>query len=148
MGAVLSISIDAGGPTASSRVGLERNGDEIEVFARSQDGGVAQAIATDSVNLTPGVWHHVTAVVDYAADSILVYVDGVLESTTGSIDFLNNAAPNTPSSSAALGAEGYVQLPGTVDVVPANATAAASHIANSQVIFNMFVPPLEVSSRS
>ena len=80
-------------------------GDEIQVFARSQDGGSAQAITTDSVNLAPGAWRYVTAVVDYAADSILIYVDGVLQSTTGSIDFLNAAVPNTPSSSAALGAE-------------------------------------------
>ena len=54
------------------------------------------------------VWddhQHVTAVVDYAADTMLIYVDGVLRSTTGTVDFVDPAAPNTPSSSAALGAE-------------------------------------------
>jgi len=60
-------------------------------------------VRTNTSPLTTGEWHHVTAVVDYANDSVDIYVDGVLQTTTGSESFTSTATPNTPSAAATIG---------------------------------------------
>lgn len=89
-----------------SRAALELQGSEIRVYGRNYDTGLnfITSVTTTTSPLTPGVWHHVTAVVDYAGNSIKVYVDGIQQATTGFVYFAGIGTPNTNPLAAAIGA--------------------------------------------
>lgn len=48
-------------------------------------------------------WHHVAAVINYASDTITIYVDGSNVSQSGTISFTATATSNTDSSAVNLG---------------------------------------------
>ncbi len=102
---MLGVSVNGASDTSSSRIAINRSGEDIELIARSMDDGSDVVYATTSSNpLTAGAWHLVTGTVDYASDTnnIKIYVDGALEATF-SHDFTNNAVPATNSTNAAIG---------------------------------------------
>jgi hypothetical protein len=52
-----------------------------------------------------GAWMHVAAVIDYAAGSVQIYINGAPQATTGTVKFAAPATANTPSTNAAIGAD-------------------------------------------
>ena len=78
-GAIVGIAVGGATPQSSSRFSILASGDNVRVFARSTDSTAAEVdVVTTTSPLTTGSWHYVTAVVDYANDSVDIYVDGVL----------------------------------------------------------------------
>ncbi len=94
-------------PTGESRAQLSlSNSGLVFVGARSTDGAPqAQSVKTAEKIAKPGVWVHVAAVADYMTDTIVVYVNGEPQATTGTVKFPHKGAPNTPSTCAAIGAD-------------------------------------------
>ena len=105
-GDILGVTRDLVG-SGASRISLIRNGDNIQVIARTMDDSSdSVSVVTTTSPLTTGQWHHITGTVDYASDvdNIKIYVDGRLEGTF-SHDFTLDAIPNTDSSHATIGSD-------------------------------------------
>jgi Tol biopolymer transport system component len=67
--------------TGASRITLIRNGDDIQLIARTMDDSSDSVSVTTTTNpLSAGSWHHITGTVDYSSDvdNIKIYVDGQL----------------------------------------------------------------------
>ncbi|MGD8934195.1 MAG: Ig-like domain-containing protein, partial [Gammaproteobacteria bacterium] len=104
-GAIVGIAVGGATPQSSSRFSILASGDNVRVFARSTDSTAAEVdVVTTTSPLTAGSWHYVTAVVDYANDSVDIYVDGVLQTISGTVSFASGTTPNTASSATAIGA--------------------------------------------
>ena len=106
-GDLIGLTVNDAGNPGASRFTLVRNGDNVEIFARSMDDGsdVVSVITTGNP-LTADQWHHVTGTIDFASDTnnIKIYVDGKLEGTF-SHNFTLDNIPGTNSTNAALGAD-------------------------------------------
>ncbi|MDB5050109.1 MAG: repeat-associated core protein [Fibrobacteres bacterium] len=101
---IVSFSVSSAGPTFDSRANFVIENNKIAATGRSTDNEARVFVTTvDTVSLN--AWHLVTAAIDYAHDSILVYVDGVKWSTTGTVNFSGATTPNTISRKNALGSE-------------------------------------------
>ncbi len=106
-GDILGVTVDGAVDTGASRAAIIRNGDDVQVIARTDDGGSDTInLYTNTSPLTAGSWHYVTATIDYASDvdNVKIYVDGNLEGTF-SHDFALNAIPSTNSTNAAIGTD-------------------------------------------
>jgi VCBS repeat-containing protein len=93
--------------TGASRITLIRNGDDIQLIARTMDDSSDSVSVTTTTNpLSAGSWHHITGTVDYSSDvdNIKIYVDGQLQGTF-SHNFTLDAIPNTDSSHAVIGSD-------------------------------------------
>jgi hypothetical protein len=55
--------------------------------------------------LKTGTWYHVAGVIDLGTNSIVLYVNGVPQATTGTVAFGTKVTSNTPSTCAAIGSE-------------------------------------------
>ena len=71
--------------------------------ANDANSGDVVVVTTTTSPLAVGEWHYVSAVIDYAGDSLVVYVDGVAQALSGAVSFTNTATPNTDSSYGAIG---------------------------------------------
>ena len=102
---LLTFSINnSGTPTGTSRLAVEPNGTNLTLNIRSDDGAV-QTVSTTSNPLTAGVWQYISAVIDVQTDTVSVYVNGVVQTLSGSVTLAGSAFPSTPSASAALGSD-------------------------------------------
>ncbi len=105
---VVSISVNAAGPTNSSRLALAVQGDgtAADLFAggRSTDTEAQQTASATAANIPMGTWTHVAAVYDFAGDVIRLYRNGLLL-LTQAVNFSASSTPNTPSTNSALGAQ-------------------------------------------
>lgn len=86
----------------NSRAGLflDTNG-QLLCYARAGDGESAQ-IKTSTSSYDDGSWHHAAAVIDYAGDTITLYVDGVSVAQSGSVAFTATATSDTDSANVYL----------------------------------------------
>jgi hypothetical protein len=82
-------------------LGINTSG-QLACAARAGDGESAQA-KTSSSSYDDNTWHHAAAVIDYANDTITLYIDGASVSSTGTISFTGSASSNTASLSVYLG---------------------------------------------
>jgi len=100
---IIALSQPSTTPTSRSRAGLSLlNRGRIAAFGRSaeEDG---QAAASDSL-LSLGQWAHLVAVIDFAADSIVLYHNGTAVLRQG-VDFEQSATTPDPSHGTKLGAQ-------------------------------------------
>jgi VCBS repeat-containing protein len=90
-----------------SRAVIEVHNSEIRVYGRSHDTGfnILAFATTITSPLTAGAWHHVAATINYASNSIQIFVDGVQQSALGFPVFLATATPDTNPMAASIGAE-------------------------------------------
>ncbi|WP_461521653.1 DUF2341 domain-containing protein, partial [Porticoccus sp.] len=106
-GDIVSVSVDTSGGASpqASRAAINQVGDEVQVVLRANDAnsGDVRVITTTTSPLAVGEWHYVSAVIDYANDSLVIYVDGVEQTLSGAVSFTNTATPNTDSSYGAIG---------------------------------------------
>jgi hypothetical protein len=112
------------GAAARAVFGITNQG-TVFVYACSTDDGPHRQHFSSPNTLSLNAWHHVTAVINYAADRIDVYVDGApLPQPMTSIDFAQDTTPETTSSFAFMG----VQDPG-VGLMPYNGILDEMRIA-------------------
>lgn len=114
------VNVAGAGSTArlSLHVNYSGNGN-IRLGARAGDAEALQAVLTSSNSFGDGAWHHVVGTINYATDSILLYVDGVAVSTTGTPAFTATATSNTDSPLTRIGCGVFDSLyfTGSVDDV-------------------------------
>ena len=103
----MSFGINAGGPTTSSRVAIATTGSELGVLVRPYDNSTEQHMLwTTSGPLLKDQWQQVTATIDIPNDTIKLYVDGVEQPLSGTVNFVTaTSLLNSDSSSASIGAE-------------------------------------------
>ena len=100
----MSLSINNGGnSTGTSRFGFETTGSNINLILRSDD-STSTTITTTTNALTTG-WHLVTAVVDVNANTVAIYLDGVSQAYSGTINLPNTTWPNTADAVAHIGSQ-------------------------------------------
>jgi hypothetical protein len=103
---ILAISKGNGDtPTLESRAMLSiASWGVVEAGGRSTDTEKIQTVKTTE-KLKTGAWVHLAAVIDYAAGSVQIYVNGTLQPTSGTVKFAAPATASTPSTNAAIGAD-------------------------------------------
>ncbi len=102
--ALVSTSTNNGGvATGVSRFALEQLGSELRVIVRGDDTSVI-VVDTTSSPLAIGNWSYISVSVDLAANTVEIWVNGVLQSATPVGAFPSTLFPNAPSASIALGA--------------------------------------------
>ena len=96
---------NGGTPTLEGRakLGLGRD-NEVLVGGRSTDAEIWRALETTSNLISVGIWYHITGVIDYAGDTISIYLDGTL-ALSGTVAFDQPTTPNTPSSGSHIGSD-------------------------------------------
>jgi uncharacterized repeat protein (TIGR01451 family) len=100
---IIALSI-GGSPTDSSRASLYRSNAEVGTVARTRDDNSdPNDISTSNGPIALDTWHHVVAVIDYAGDTVTIFVDGVPQTFAAS--FGGTATDNTNSASGAIGSE-------------------------------------------
>ena len=104
-GDILGVSINGTAPEGSSRAAIIRTGDEIRVILRALDSDSSTSITTTTNALAVPGWHHVVGVVDYVGGTVTIYVDGVAQATTGTINFTLGSTSNTNSTNATIGTD-------------------------------------------
>lgn len=89
--------------SGNTRAGLflDTNG-KVFCYARAGDGESVQSKTTTS-GYDDNNWHHAAAVIDYAADTITLYVDGTSVAQSGTIAFTGTATANTNSTNVMVG---------------------------------------------
>lgn len=94
--------VSNGSATNATRASIGCNSSgQIICVARAGDGESAQSKTTDN-SYDDSTWHHVAMVVDIAADTITIYIDGSSVSSTGTISFTASSTSNTASQSVTL----------------------------------------------
>lgn len=92
-------------PTGDSRASLcLMNGGYLAAGGRATDSEKLQSVKTND-KLKTGTWYHVAGVVDLGSNTIVIYVNGVPQATTGTVAFGAKTTSNTPSTCAAIGSE-------------------------------------------
>jgi hypothetical protein len=95
-----------GNPTGDSRATLSAGyGGAITCGARAVDTGKGCWVKSNEKPIKPGMWVHVAGTIDYSADTITLYINGVPHAATGTVKFEAKITPNTPSTCAAIGAD-------------------------------------------
>lgn len=115
------LSFSVGASTTSSRAAMQVDANErILGLARSTDSEGGQTLTT-TTSLTVGLWTHVAVVIDYGANSMTIYFDGIAQPTSGSVSFSSSTLPSTPNLRSAFGSQddgsASEQLPGALDDV-------------------------------
>lgn len=102
---VVSFSVNSSVPTKNSRAAIDLSSSgKVRILGRSTDSEAEQVISTALPVIVPNTWHHIAGVIDYAGDSISVYVDGVLKAS-GPVNFSQSSTPDTLSSYASIGSQ-------------------------------------------
>ena len=103
---LIQISKNSGTPTALSRAALELVAtNKVEAGGRAPDSQSLQVEATANNSISPNTWYHIAAVIDYANDNVNIYLNGILQNSSGTVNFTNTATDNTASSYGSIGAE-------------------------------------------
>lgn len=131
------VGVSHGGSNTQSRASIELLDQNIVVQGRDFDAGInlLNTVVTNGNPLTAGAWHHVAAVIDYAGNSIKIYVDGVQQTTDGLVAFLNGDTPNTNPQSAAIGSDedlSTAYYDGKADEVRIESAARSAQWINAQ----------------
>ena len=125
-----------GGHSARSRFEIVREGNEIAVYAKSTDTtSASEGLVTTTGAIQVGQWHQVVATVDFATDSIKIYVDGQEQATSGSVSFVNNSTPDTNSMQGTVGVEENLSLSffsGSIDEVRISTVARNADWVHAQ----------------
>lgn len=104
---LVSISVNAGSPTNTSRLALALQGDgtggDIFLGGRSTESETQKTLSANS-SLTPGAWVHVAGVVNFAQGSISIYLNGNL-AASGPAAFVQSHTPNTAATNGALASQ-------------------------------------------
>ena len=100
--------LSVGGSGGNSRFVLAINKDgQVEMGARSLDNERYQSVFTER-RLLKNEWVHLAGVVDYPADTIEIYVDGVKqELVSDRVSFLSNTTSNTTGDYFGIGASNF-----------------------------------------
>jgi hypothetical protein len=101
---ILGATTATGGAAGTSRIALERAGADLRILARSDD-ATSTNVVTTTAPLAAGAWRYVTAVVDASANTMSIYVDGVVQTTTGTPNLPDTKFPGTNSQASTLGAD-------------------------------------------
>ncbi len=110
--------ISTGASNVTPRLGLRFASGKIVCFGTAGDGESAQSV-TSTTSYNDGNWHHVVGVVNYASDTITLFVDGSPVATTGAPAFTASTTSNTsPLAMRMSGAgSGTLTIDGTLDDV-------------------------------
>lgn len=101
---LFGLSKNNGSATNDSRFAVYLQNQKIHVEARAGDGEALQTSSTvDTV--AANTWLHLAAVVDYANDSILVYINGAAKALNQLPTFSSTQTSATVSSNGAFGSE-------------------------------------------
>jgi RHS repeat-associated protein len=104
---LVSFAVGSGAATDTSRLALALQGNgtggQVYLGARSTDTETEKHVAT-STNVTLGTWTHIAGVVDYAGNTLLIYINGTLSVAAKAVGFASASTPNTPSRNCCLGA--------------------------------------------
>jgi uncharacterized repeat protein (TIGR01451 family) len=138
-GDILGVSrYNGGNPTGNSRASIVQRGANVQVYARStNDDSDFRSPQTTSNPLSSGTWHYVAAVVNYAHDSVEIYVDGQLQTSSGGTDFTNSETPLTNSANCAIGSndDGLSSFfAGRIDEVRVAATSRSADWIRAQYL--------------
>jgi VCBS repeat-containing protein len=135
-GQVVGFLRGPGGSSVRSRLELVREGNEIAIYARTTDTtSGSQKIETTTGAIQTGQWHQVVGTVDFASDTIKIYIDGQEQATTGTINFSNNSTPDTNSMQGTIGVEENMSLSffrGDIDEVRVASVARSAAWINAQ----------------
>jgi len=104
---VLCISRNNGAtPTPESRATMSFGGGGwLSCGARATDTSKGFWVKSAEKPIKVGTWIHLASVIDYSADTITLYANGVPLTAAGTIKFEAKITPNTPSTNAAIGAD-------------------------------------------
>jgi uncharacterized repeat protein (TIGR01451 family) len=125
---IIAISVGGSAPIVDSRATIYQMRRNVGVVARAPDSQGMKAIDTISNPLTMD-WHYVAAVIDYAGNTIAIYVDGVSQSLSDSPSFGAPTTSDVNSAVAALGSEDdgtAYYFNGRIDEARVAATARSS----------------------
>ncbi len=101
--AIIAVSIESSNSTDISRASISlKNGGQAGIFARVEQSSPNIAHSDSIVSLDS--WHHIVGVIDYARDSLKLYVDGHNVAKNGA-DFSLESTPVLPSWMATIGAQ-------------------------------------------
>jgi hypothetical protein len=104
---IISISAENFGfPTTNSRAAMcLLDSDDARIIGKSYDeADPAAELRTEDGPIVLGQWYYLTGVIDYPADEMSIYIDGVL-AITSYINFDNLTSPDTPSATSAIGSQ-------------------------------------------
>ncbi|MFL7793507.1 MAG: DUF2341 domain-containing protein, partial [Anaerolineae bacterium] len=101
---IIAISIGSGSPTASSRASIYQMRRNVGIIARAPDSQGMNTIDTTS-NILTADWYYVVAVIDYAGNTVAIYVNGVPQPLSDPPSFNDPTTSNANSIDAALGSE-------------------------------------------
>lgn len=112
------VTVSNGSSGGSSRFGILVNGGGlVSSQFRSLDADALQTVI--SVNtLDTGKWHHIAVTVDYSTATVVMYIDGVPVSTTGTPAFGSSSTSDTSPAEVSIGMHGNLTsepLQGKVD---------------------------------
>ena len=107
------------GTSINSRLEISVDTTNFLCTGRSGDAETAQSVATTGITPLLGTWYHVTCVIDYASDSILIYVNGRRVPTSGSPAFTATTTSDTSPQIVVMGANADFTTPfnGQIDDV-------------------------------
>ncbi|MFH1809985.1 MAG: DUF2341 domain-containing protein [Pseudomonadota bacterium] len=102
---IIAISIYNGTtPTGVSRAYLELAEGYVAIGGRGSDSDIERRLVSDNSAITPGTWHHVVGLLDYASRWGTIYVDG-MQIDAGALSFDQTSTANTTATSSAIGAQ-------------------------------------------
>src|SRR3989344_2065316 len=95
--------LSTGDSTADSRVAIATTTDEIICSGTAGDTEAVQSRTTSAADLITGVWYHMVCTIDYANDTITIYLNSVSQSATGTVSFTATSTSNTASQRSSIG---------------------------------------------
>ena len=101
---IIAISVGGSPPTNASRASLYQSGNDAGIVARAPDSQDMNTVDTTSNSVSLN-WHYVVAVIDYANETVTIYVDGISQTLSPPPDFDALTTSNVNSANAALGSE-------------------------------------------
>lgn len=106
---ILCLSRNTGGaPTNESRLAIALcNSGAILGAARSNDAEPPQIVKSTEKLVKTGTWTHVAATVDYASNSIALYVNGNPLTPAGAVKFAAKTTVTTPCTMGAIGIDDH-----------------------------------------
>ena len=135
---IIAFSIyNSGSMTEEQRASLSLSLYSIKAAGRAPDSQGLQEVSATTI-LSSDTWYHVAAVIDYANDSITIYLDGQQEDSEA-VNFINITTDNSVSASSAIGSEadgGDSFFNGMIDeVIILNRPLSASEIES---LYNLY----------
>jgi hypothetical protein len=95
--------LSTGTSTSNSRIDFGTSSDEVYCAGRAGDAESTYTKTTTATNLSTGGWYSIACVINYASDTIDIYVNGISQTATGTISFTASSTSNTASLQSAIG---------------------------------------------